>query len=104
MNGVGGGSTGPGQVEAFRMAVQLAVADWLRQIRPTMGLDRNQIETVVERAIATWIGTDVGRRLLSDAVRSGVEQTAHTWLCQNGDAVVRAVREGRRRTVSPDIQ
>lgn len=91
-------------VEAFSIGVQLAVADWLRQVHPGSTLDGDQIEMVVERAIAGWMSTDAGRRFLSDAVRSGVEQTAQTWLCQNRDAVVRAIREGRRPAVSRDLQ
>lgn len=86
-------------VDAFSIGVQLAMADWLREVHPGAALDGDQIEKVVERAIAGWMRTDAGRRFLSDAVRSGVEKTAQTWLCQNREAVVRAIGEGRRPAV-----
>lgn len=92
-------------VEDFSTGVQAAVADWLRQVHPGSTLDRDQIEKVVERAIAGWMSSDAGRLFLTDAVRTGVEQTAQTWLCQNHDAVVRAIGEGRRpAAVSRDMQ
>jgi succinate dehydrogenase/fumarate reductase flavoprotein subunit len=90
-------------MEAFSLAVQLAVAEWLRQVHPT-ALDGARIEEAVERAIAGWISTAAGRRFLSDAIRSGVEQTAQTWLCQNSDAILRAIGEGKGPAGRGDVQ
>ena len=80
--------------DAFRRAVEAAVADWLERTQPERPPAAQAVEGEIERAIAGWLRTEGGRSLLADAVRSTVERATTTWLHQNQDALLQAVREG----------